>query len=48
MLFEIPAIPMPAPMFAKTMARAVKRPIARGPMYYIRGSSRTDSRSVTL
>ena len=48
MLFETPAMPMPAPIFANTMARAVKSPMASGPTYSMRGSSRTDSKSLTL
>lgn len=32
MLFEIPAIPIPAPMLERTMPKEVKTPTAIGPM----------------
>lgn len=35
--FEIPAIPIPAAMFARTIETAVQRPIVRGPMISIKG-----------
>jgi hypothetical protein len=37
MLFEMPAIPIPAAMFEKTMAMAVQRPITKGAMMSIKG-----------
>lgn len=37
-LLEIPAIPMPAAMLARTMARAVQLPMTSGPMISARGS----------
>ena len=37
MLFEIPAMPRPAPMFASTMPKAVQAPTAMGPMISERG-----------
>ena len=35
---EIPAMPMPAAMLARTMAIAVHRPMVKGPKMSIRGS----------
>ncbi len=39
MLFEMPAIPSPAPMLANTMPRDVKVPTAMGPTISVRESS---------
>jgi len=36
--FEMPAIPIPAAIFARTMAMAVQRPMMRGPIISVRGS----------
>jgi hypothetical protein len=33
----MPAMPIPAAMFAKTMAIAVQRPMIKGPMMSIKG-----------
>ena len=48
MLLEMPAIPIPAPILARTMPRAVKRPIAKGPTISMSGSSKIVSKSLTL
>lgn len=37
-LLEMPAIPIPAAMFARTIAKAVKVPMTSGPMISVRGS----------
>lgn len=48
MLLEIPAMPIPAPIFARTMPRAVKSPIVRGPIISSRVKSRMVPKSLIL